>query len=749
MQKLLNVFLILFLLCGSACAASPKASQIRTDTTDFDSNLSGSDDTVQKALDTLDESAGGGSGDITQVWSDTGGDVSAMVADSGDTFDTRDADSSIPATRSTSLPATCIEGQMHQDTNSGGSEFYVCTDTDVWTKLSSTTDTQSIDISDETNLVAGDNITLFGDTLNVDNVFRLLSDIIDIASDTNLSAGTLISLTGDTLNVDNDLANFDWTNVDATDLKVGSVTQAYDADLDDLADGSLTGNKVGPGIDDDNVSFDDVNSDWTATEIGPALEELVSEINSGSPNSSTAKVHWSQLSGVPSGFEDGVDNTSSGGDGSSIDFQEDSSTVVQSGTFNVGTRIDITDESGIATMTLDFSEELIDISDETNLVAGDNLTLTGDTLSVDDVFVLKSGGTINWNNIANLPAGFDDDTDDDTQLTEEQVEDFVGSMLGGTETRITVTYDDAGNAINFVVDDMNDDQPDDDSEVPDTLTIDASSTVANGALDSDLQSLATPTAHRLFISDGSQNIQEVAFGADGTVLKSNGTTSAPSFETDNTGSGSGNSPLASSASDELIFEGTQGFDLALGTTSPRASTILELSSTNEALLVTRLTDIATGISSPVNGMIAYDETDHEMQVYIGGSWVDLATKGGFGITIDNGATALTTGTQAAVISIPYNMVISKIVMANAENETGSLVVDVHVATSTSALPFDNAESITGSSPLTISGGTSVVETALADWDTYLEEGELMGFVIDSGSTLTSATITIEGTLITR
>lgn len=48
----------------------------------------------------------------------------------------------------------------------------------------------------------------------------------------------------------------------------------------------------------------------------------------------------------------------------------------------------------------------------------------------------------------------------DTNLTEEEVEDFVGTMLAGTETRITVTYDDAGNMINFVVDDMNDDVPD-------------------------------------------------------------------------------------------------------------------------------------------------------------------------------------------------------------------------------------------------------------------------------------------------
>ena len=47
----------------------------------------------------------------------------------------------------------------------------------------------------------------------------------------------------------------------------------------------------------------------------------------------------------------------------------------------------------------------------------------------------------------------------DTNLTEEEVEDFVGGMLGGTETRISVTYDDAGNAIDYVVDDMNDDVP--------------------------------------------------------------------------------------------------------------------------------------------------------------------------------------------------------------------------------------------------------------------------------------------------
>ena len=42
-------------------------------------------------------------------------------------------------------------------------------------------------------------------------------------------------------------------------------------------------------------------------------------------------------------------------------------------------------------------------------------------------------------------------TNTDTQLTEEQVEDFVGGMLGGTETGITVTYQDSTGDIDFVV----------------------------------------------------------------------------------------------------------------------------------------------------------------------------------------------------------------------------------------------------------------------------------------------------------
>lgn len=83
---------------------------------------------------------GGGSGDVTDVWGCTTGNCNALTGAAGDSFDAGSADSSKPATRSTSLPGTCTEGQLHQDTDSGGSETYVCTASNTWSKLAATSE---------------------------------------------------------------------------------------------------------------------------------------------------------------------------------------------------------------------------------------------------------------------------------------------------------------------------------------------------------------------------------------------------------------------------------------------------------------------------------------------------------------------------------------------------------------------------------------------------------------------------------
>jgi hypothetical protein len=65
-----------------------------------------------------------------------------------------------------------------------------------------------------------------------------------------------------------------------------------------------------------------------------------------------------------------------------------------------------------------------------------------------------------------------DDNELDTNRTDEEITDLAGGMwTGNTETRATVTFQDGDNTIDIVVDDMNDDQPDNDAEVPDDITI--------------------------------------------------------------------------------------------------------------------------------------------------------------------------------------------------------------------------------------------------------------------------------------
>jgi hypothetical protein len=74
----------------------------------------------------------------------------------------------------------------------------------------------------------------------------------------------------------------------------------------------------------------------------------------------------------------------------------------------------------------------IDHDSTTNFVANEHIDWTG-----------ASAGTIHASNYT--------DTTTNTQLSQEQVEDFVGGMLDGTETGITVGYDDTNGNLDFVV----------------------------------------------------------------------------------------------------------------------------------------------------------------------------------------------------------------------------------------------------------------------------------------------------------
>ncbi len=70
--------------------------------------------------------------------------------------------------------------------------------------------------------------------------------------------------------------------------------------------------QTGDTLDDDDVAFDDADSNFTATTIGAAIEELDNDSGGSAPNQSDYKINWNQIGNMPAGFSDGTDADSGG-----------------------------------------------------------------------------------------------------------------------------------------------------------------------------------------------------------------------------------------------------------------------------------------------------------------------------------------------------------------------------------------------------------------------------------------------------
>lgn len=64
-------------------------------------------------------------------------------------------------------------------------------------------------------------------------------------------------------------------------------------------------------------------------------------------------------------------------------------------------------------------------------------------------------------------------------------------------------------------------------------------------------------------------------------------------------------------------------NIGIGTTTPATSSILELSSTTGALLLSRLTTTQRNALTAVNGMIIYNSTTNKVQAYEAGAWTNV------------------------------------------------------------------------------------------------------------------------------
>lgn len=106
-------------------------------------------------------------------------------------------------------------------------------------------------------------------------------------------------------------------------------------------------------------------------------------------------------------------------------------------------------------------------------------------------------------------------------------------------------------------------------------------------------------------------------------------------------------------------------------------------------------------------------------------------------TIDGGGSAITTG-QKGYIEIPFACTITAARLF--ADQSGSIVVDVKKDTYANFPPSGSGDSICASAKPTVSATTKSQDTTLTGWTTSIAAGDILGFDVDSVSTITRCTI---------
>ncbi len=117
----------------------------------------------------------------------------------------------------------------------------------------------------------------------------------------------------------------------------------------------------------------------------------------------------------------------------------------------------------------------------------------------------------------------------------------------------------------------------------------------------------------------------------------------------------------------------------------------------------------------------------------------VLSQGSFGITIDGGGSAITTGVKGYV-EIPYDGTITGWTILG--DVSGSCVIDVWKDTYAN-FPPTVADTIAGSEKPTLSSAIKNEDLTLTTWTTSVTAGDIIGFNVDSASTVTRVTLSIK------
>jgi len=287
---------------------------------------------------------------------------------------------------------------------------------------------------------------------------------------------------------------------------VDGTTSGLDADLLDGQHGSYYGTAAAVSANSTAIgTIGSLSSDIDGTNLVAAINELQGDINQINSNGASANntiigtltqlltsedsdvvgainelhgeigTNTTKLSGIANGADVTLSEISEGTNisisGSGVISSTDTNTTYTTATNNtLGlVKIGYSENGKNYPVELDNNDKMYvnvpwDLDTDTNTQntydvsaqttsGGANLRLggSGPTATAADNVKFASGGatTVSQTNANTITIT---STDTNTQLSNEQVQDIVGGMLGGTETGITVTYQDTTGDINFVLD---------------------------------------------------------------------------------------------------------------------------------------------------------------------------------------------------------------------------------------------------------------------------------------------------------
>lgn len=149
--------------------------------------------------------------------------------------------------------------------------------------------------------------------------------------------------------------------------------------------------------------------------------------------------------------------------------------------------------------------------------------------------------------------------------------------------------------------------------------------------------------------------------------------------------------------------------------------------------ITTLGTIATGVWNGTDIAVADGGTGASTAAgAVTNLGLDNTKIASIGITIDGGGSAISTGLKG-YIEVPYACTINRVTML--ADQSGSAVVDIWKDTYAN-YPPTVADTITASAKPTISSATKSQDSTLTGWTTSVSAGDILGFNVDSASTIT-------------